>query len=549
MATLPCSSPNLHLSSMAPNSGAIPNPSEALIPTASKSTEGRASSLLQSCSSFSHLTQIHAQIIRSSLQQNHFLAAKLVSSSFSLGRHSYASRIFAQLRKPDLFLFNAMIKGFVSAAAHHEALLYYLILLQSGFSPDAFTLPLALKACSKLSAAAVEGRALHGHVVKFGLGFDVFVQTALLDLYGSCGEIADAVKTFDRMPERDVAAWNAMVSACARSGSVSLAEKVFDEMPLRNVSSWTAMIGGFLNSGDPVKAISAFRRMQLDGIQPDKMLIATILSAIAGIGSLSSGRWVSDYMKKNGILLDPFTGTALIDMYSKCGSIRDAMSVFRALRSKNTSCYNAMIFGLAVHGMGEEAIGIFKELERTKMEIDDLTMLAVLTACSHSGLVEEGMRYFRMMREAFSLEPKIKHYGSVIDLLGRAGRLEEAVELVGSIGVDFAVVGALAAACQKHRSTKLADRLAMRMTELSEESSGFLVWRASVHAANGEWEEAAEIRRVMKEKGREKGAGCSLIEVGDKFHWFVAADHTHPRSDEIYSKLDELYDVMKLLGA
>lgn len=348
------------------------------------------------------------------------------------------------------------------------------------------------------------------------------------------------------MTERDVVSWNAMVSAYARSGSILLAEKLFDEMPVRNVNSWTTIIGGLVDAGDPERALTAFRQMQLHGVKPDKMVVVAILSAISRLGYLSSGKWVHDYIKKNTIPVDAFVGTALIDMYSKSGSIRDARLVFQSTRFKNTSCYNAMIFSLAMHGLGEEAISVFEEMRRNGIEIDDVTMIAVLTSCSHSGLVEEGLKFFETMRELHGIEPGIKHHGCVVDLLGRAGRFAEAMEIVDAIEVDHIIVGTLAAACRTHGKTELAEEVAKRMSGLDADNSGFLVWRASVHAGKEEWEEAAEIRRWMKERRIEKGAGCSWIEVGEKLHWFAASDHSHPRSKQIYCRLDELYAVIRL---
>ncbi|PKU72209.1 putative pentatricopeptide repeat-containing protein At5g59200, chloroplastic [Dendrobium catenatum] len=540
----------LHVSNYPPhytcvdsNSNSNPNQLQLL---AKKSLESRASSLLQSCSSFSRLTQIQAHIIRNSLQQNHFLASRLLSSCFTLGCYSYASRIFGQLLSSDAFLFNAMIKGFASAGFHREVLHFYCMMLDYSYSfPSNFTFPLALKACSKL-ASIVEGRALHGHVLKLDHSSDIFIQTALVDLYGSCCEAEDARKVFDRMTKRDVVAWNAMVSAYVRSDSILLAEEMFEKMPVRNVNSWTTMIGGLLDLGDSRRALTTFRRMQLHGVKADKMAIVTILSAIADLGCLSSGKWVHKYIERNVIQIDVFVGTALIDMYSKSGSIKDAKLVFHAMRSKNTSCYNAMIFGLAVHGLGEEAIRVFEELRGSKMEIDDVTMIAVLTACSHSGLVEEGLRYFKMMKQEYDIYPKIKHYGCLIDLLGRAGRFMEAKKIVNSIQVDSVVLGTLASACRIHGNIELADELSTRISDLDPEYTGLLVWKANLLAAKNEWEEAAVFRRWMKEKGIVKGAGCSWIEFGDKVHWFVAGDYSHPRSSEIYSKLDELHNVIKL---
>lgn len=401
-----------------------------------------------------------------------------------------------------------------------------------------------LKACSKLLALK-QGKTVHAQILKLGFSLDVYTQTALLDFYGSCGEILAVRYLFDRMPERDVVCWNAVVASHVRCGLVDDAEEVFEVMPVRNVSSWTTMIGGFVQTGKSVEALALFHRMQMDGVKPDKMAVVTILSAIADLGVLDLGRWVHDYVEKNGIRIDAFVGTALIDMYSKCGSVRAARAVFDAIGSKTIICYNVMIMGFAIHGMGEEAIEVFKEAGQMGMGVNDTTMIAILSACSNSGLVDEGCRCFNLMKEDYGIEAKMEHYRCMIDILGRAGRFDEAMEIVGTKKADPLVLGMLASACRIHGNFELGDELAGRMSELDPTISELLVVKSNLCAADGRWEEAAAVRRSMKDIGMGKRPGCSWIEVNNVVHEFVAGDHLHPCSKEIYSKLAELNEKMK----
>ncbi|RZC57671.1 hypothetical protein C5167_004972 [Papaver somniferum] len=437
--------------------------------------ENQAFSWLQSCKNFKQMTQIHAHIIRNSIHQNNFVITKLVSYCFSSHNPCYATK----------------------------ALLYYIDMLSYGSKPNNFTYPFLLKACSKLFAFEV-GKVLHGHILKLGFDSDVYVQTSLLDLYGNCGDIVASRNVFDRMSERDVVAWNAMLVGYTRSGLVEIAEKLFSEMPARNVSSWTTMISGYVQVENSMKALEVFQEMQMNGVRPDKLTVITVLSAISNLGSLEMGKWVHDYVKSKEIEIDGFVGTSLIDMYSKCGSINEARDVFDKINQRTISCYNAMISGYAVHGLGEEAISVFREAERLRIGIDDVTMIGVLSACSHSGLVDLGYMYFDSMKKKYGIEPKVEHYGCIVDLLGRAGKFDEAMEIIESTEADIVLLGTLAFSCRIHGNLELGEELARRIYKLDPTNSGLMVLKSNLFAVEGKWEEAAGVRRSMKDKGIRK---------------------------------------------
>ncbi|KAI3944464.1 hypothetical protein MKW98_006625 [Papaver atlanticum] len=466
------------------------------------------------------MTQIHAHIIRNSIHQNNFVVTKLVSYCFSSHNPCYATKVFDQILEPNTILWNNMIKGFVHVSLYEQALLYYIDMLSYGSKPNNFTYPFLLKACSKLFAFE-EGKVLHGHILKLGFNSDVYVQTSLLDLYGSCGDIVASRNVFDRMSERDVVASNAMLVGYTRIGLVEIAEKLFSEMPVRNVSSWTTMISGYVQVENSVKALEVFQEMQMKGVRPDKLTVITVLSAISNLGSLEMGKWVHDYVKSKEIEIDGFVGTSLIDMYSKCGSINEARGVFDKINQRTISCYNAMISGYAVHGLAE----------RLRIGIDDVTMIGVLSACSHSGLVDLGYMYFDSMKEKYGIEPKVEHYGCIVDLLGRAGKFDKAMEIVESTEADIVLLG---------------EELARRVYKLDPTNSGLMVLKSNLFAVEGKWEEAAGVRRSMKDKGIRKKPGCSWIEVDNVVHKFFAGDDSHPFSKDIYAKLEELSEKLKL---
>ncbi|KAF6147185.1 hypothetical protein GIB67_009577 [Kingdonia uniflora] len=449
---------------------------------------------------------------------------------------------------PNSFLYNNMIKGFVDIGSYEDALTFYFQMLNNVYNrcnPNNFTFPFVLKACSKLTAFE-EGKVVHGQVLKLGFSSDVYVETSLVDMYGSCREVVYSKLLFDRMCKRDVVAWNAILASYTQCGVMECAKGLFEEMPVRNVSSWTTMIGGYIQIGDSKEALECFYKMQKHGMKPDKLTIMTVLSAVADLGSLEIGKRVHEYMDTNKIEIDGYVGTALIDMYSKCGNIQKARKVFDGIRSKNISCYNAMISCFGIHGLGDEALRVFREVERTRIGVDDVTMIAVLTACSHSGLVDMGCEIFNLMRKDYGIEPKMEHYGCMVDLLGREGRLDEAMGLIESIEPDIVLLGTLAFACRIHGNVELGEELARRMSELDPTNSGLLVLKSNLYAVEGRWKEAAGVRRLMMDKGIRKKPGTSWIEINNVVHEFVAGDASHSHSKKIYSKLLELSERMKL---
>lgn len=363
------------------------------------------------------------------------------------------------------------------------------------------------------------GEGIHGVVCKQEFELNSVVGNALMDMYVKC-ECLEAAK------------------------------RVFDEIPQRDIMSWTSMISGLVRCKRPKEALELFRIMQVSGVEPDKVVLATVLSACASLGALDYGRWVHEYIERRGIESDAHIGTAMVDMYAKCGCLDTALQTFHGMHNKNVYSWNALLGGLAMHGRGEEALDHFTQMVKAGMRPNEVTFLAVFSACCHSGLVEEGRRYFDDMTGVYNLAPKIEHYGCMVDLLGRAGLLREALDLVRAMPMqpDVLIWGAMLSACKAHGDVKLSRQILGNLLELRSHDSGVYVLLSNIFATNDRWEDATRLRRLMKAKGIRKAPGSSVVEVNGQTHEFLAGDSDHSQHGEIYVVLDILMKAVHLEG-
>ncbi|KAG6785471.1 hypothetical protein POTOM_011204 [Populus tomentosa] len=431
----------------------------------------------------------------------------------------YAVLAYTQMENPNVFVFNAMIKGFVQSYQPVQALELYVQMLRANVSPTSYTFPSLIKACGLVSQLRF-AEAVHGHVWRNGFDSHVFVQTSLVDLYSSMGRIEESVRVFDEMPERDVFAWTTMISGLVRN-------KRFRE------------------------ALGVFNEMAKHGIGPDEVTMATVISACAHLGALDLGKEIHYYIMQHGFNLDVYIGSALIDMYAKCGSLDRSLLMFFKLREKNLFCWNSVIEGLAVHGYAEEALAMFDKMEREKIKPNGVTFVSVLSACNHAGLIEEGRKRFASMTRDHSIPPGVEHYGCMVDLLSKAGLLEEALQLIRTMKLEPNAViwGALLSGCKLHRNLEIAQAAANKLMVLEPGNSGYYTLMVNMNAEVNRWGEAAKIRLTMKEQGVEKRCpGSSWIEMESQVHQFAASDKSHAASDGIYLLLAELDGQMKLAG-
>lgn len=478
-----------------------------------------------------------------------------------------------------MFVYNAMLRGYVACSAPAGCLEFYAGRMRpSGVLPTSFTFSSLFKACEMVAAAGL-GEGLHGLVWKCGCASHVFVQTGMLGFYAGCGRVGDARRVFDEMGERDgvawtamvavlaesgdmvsakglfegmgernLAAWNAMIAGYGRIGDVESAVMVFDQMPVRDMVSWTAMISCYSRSGRFVDAIEAYKGMKVARVVPDEVAVASVLSACAHLGSLEFGKEVHLFAAEEGYCADVHIGSALIDMYAKCGCIEKSLLVFFKLPEKNLFCWNSMIEGLAAHGLAEEALCLFGRMEKEEIKPNGVTFVSVLSACTHAGLVEEGCRRFQRMKDDYLILPEVEHYGCIVDLLSRAGLLEEAMSLVKSMNVEpnSIVWGALLGGCKLHGNMEIGRIAAKELMVLEPENSGYYSLLVSLYAEASQWLNVASIRCKMKQMRVQKSPGNSSIDIGGTVCEFVASDITHPLFEHVSFLLAGLDGQIKL---
>ncbi|KAL9241789.1 hypothetical protein vseg_015855 [Gypsophila vaccaria] len=389
---------------------------------------------LQNCTNPNHLSQIHTQLIKSptiSSPPNHLIATQLVRLYSSFRNLNYATSVFNQLNSPPVFAWNMIIRAHCASGFSKKGLTLFNVMVCDGVIPDKFTFPIVFKACSGVRNVSL-GSGVHGFAVKLGYyGRDLFVKNTLLDMYLKCGDLGCARKVFDEMSVRNVVSWTTMVSGLVAVGEVDDARGVFDRMPERNVVSWSAMINGYVASGRAQEAFELFAEMLEEGVVPNEFTLVMLLRACTELGSLRLGSWVHEYALKNGFELGVYLGTALVDMYSKCGSLDEARKVFKAMEERSLATWNSMITSLGVHGCGEEALLLFEQMIRQNVRPDAITFVGVLSACVRTKKVHEGLEYFSHMTGKCGILPVLEHYVCMFDLWRRAKMMAEIRYLKG----------------------------------------------------------------------------------------------------------------------
>lgn len=493
--------------------------------------------------------EFHAQIIKFGLDSNVFVQNALTHLYALHGRVDTARKIFDKSPKRDVVSWNALISGYNRTKRFEESCRLFSDMEKEDVTPTSVTLVSVLSACAKLKDLNF-GKRVHRYIEDNAIEPNLILGNALIDMHAACGDIGVALELFENMKVKDVISWTVIVSGYANLGLLDEARKLFNQMPERDFVSWTAMIDGYLQANRYKEALEIFREMQVANIRPDKYTMVSILTACANLGALDMGEWVRVYIDKNKIKTDVCVGNALIDMYAKCGSIESALEVFEKMTTRDKFTWTAMIVGLAINGHGEKALELFNEMLRAAITPDEVTYVGVLCACTHGGMVDKGGELFSNMKSKHGIVPNVAHYGCMVDLLGRAGLLKEAFEVIDSMPIkpNSVVWGALLGACRVHKNIKLAETAAKCLLDLEPENGAAYVLLSNIYAASGKWEDVRRIRSLMTGKGIKKTPGCSLIEMNGVIHEFVAGDQSHPQSDKIYSKLDEMAQELKFAG-
>lgn len=377
--------------------------------------------------------------------------------------------------------------------------------------------------------------------------------SSLINMYAKCGEINDARHLFDLMSVRDASSWNGLIAGYMKAGDLKAAEELFAVLPNRNIVSWTAMISGYSQNGLADRALALFEDMRQGGndVKPNWVTIASVLPACAHSAALEQGEQIHIYAAAMGFDTHPVVQIALVAMYAKCGSLVRARHCFDRIDKKDRDviAWNTLITAYASHGHGAEAVSSFEEMLRSGVRPNEITFIALLSGCSHSGLVDQGLRYFDCMRMVHSVEPRSEHYACIVDLLGRAGRLDEAKEMIDRMEIYAgpSIWGALLSACRVHRKLEIGEIAAKKLFVLEPENSGNYVLLSNMYAEFGRWEEVKKIRALLKDRGIRKSLSCSWIEINRKVNAFLCGDKSHPQATGIYMLL--LEDLPKKIKA
>lgn len=363
---------------------------------------------------------------------------------------------------------------------------------------------------------------------------------SMISGYVRLGDVKSAQCVFDQMPEKTVFTWTTMITGYSMIGDFKSAKSIFDQMPVRNVVSWNAMITGYVHNHMFDQALRIFSEMLMDGkCWPDQTTLISMLCACSHLGSLEHGKWIDSYIKINNLDLSISLGNALIDMFAKCGDIENAKVIFHKMSKRCIITWTTMVSGLAVNGQCIEALTLFNAMCLEGIKPDDVIFIALLSACTHGGLVEDGKRIFSQMVEKYDIEPRIEHYGCMVDLLGRAGQLEEAVRFVERMHLkpNAVIWATLLSSCKVHGNGDLLDIVTKRIMEQEPSNPSYLTLISNLSASLGHWKEALTYRVAMRMQGVEKLPGCSSIQVGNKVHEFLAKDTSHGERKDIYGVL------------
>ncbi|CAK9878571.1 unnamed protein product [Sphagnum jensenii] len=481
--------------------------------------------VLNACASVVTLEEgrhAHEQIIQSGCESNVFVGSSLVNMYAKCGSLEDAQRVFNRMPVRDVVCCNAMIYGHVKCGQGQKALEVFQLMQQEGLEPDPATFIGVLNACTSVLALD-EGRLAHEQVICSGYESDVSVSSSLVDMYAKCGSMEDAWRVFNMMPSHDVV-------------------------------SWTAMIQGHVKCGHGQKALELYQQMQREGVEADLHTFVAALNACASVAALEEGRDIEERIIQCGCECNVFVASSLIDMYAKCGSMEDAWRVFNKRPSHDLVSFNAMILGLVQCAQGEKVLELFQEMQQegvepdaiTFIDINDATFVCLLSTCNHASLVYEGLSYFDSMGSVYSISTTVEHYTCIVDLLGRSGHLQEALDLIQTMPFqpNAAVWMALLSSCRIHSDVGMGEHIAKQALEADPGNAAGYVLLSNIYAAAGKWDLRANIQQQRKERGMKKNLGRTWIEVNNKVHTFVVDDQDHPCMLEIHAELERLSEHM-----
>lgn len=461
--------------------------------------------------------QLQGLVVKSSFRSNICVTNAILDMYGKCGDVLGASRVFDEMVRRDAVSWNAIIAAHGQNENKDDTLSCFISMLRSRMEPDEFTYGSVLRACAGRHSLN-HGMEIHSRIIKSGMGMNLFIGGALVDMYTKCGMMAEAEKIHHRIEHTMV--------------------------------SWNAIISGFSLLKQNEDAQRFFSRMLEIGAKPDNFTYATVLDTCANLATVGLGKQIHAQIIKHELQSDVYVTSTLVDMYAKCGNMQDSHLMFKKARKRDLVTWNAMISGYANYGLGEDALRIFDNMQLENVEPNHVTFVSVLRACGHIGHAEKGSYYFRTMVSDYGLEPQLEHYSCMVDIIGRSGQVDEALGLIQDMPFepDDVIWRTLLSICKLHGDVQVAEIAANSIWQLDPQDSSTYVLLSNIYAEAGMWGEVSKMRKMMRYNGMKKEPGCSWIEVKDEVHAFFVGDKAHPRSKEVYDRLDLLVAEMMRVG-
>ncbi|KAJ4848089.1 hypothetical protein Tsubulata_026733 [Turnera subulata] len=458
-------------------------------------------------------------------------------------------RMESQGLVPNLVTWTSLLSSHARSGYHEEALELFGLMRMRGVGVNAEALAVVLSTCGEL--CALDGAmVIHGYVIKGGFEDYSFVKNALIGVYGKGGDVNGVWNLFLEIENKTIVSWNALIASLAESGLSDEAFEILDELlgsegcglSRPNVITWGAVIGVFASKGRGDASLELFRKMLFAKVRANAVTISTVLSVCAEFASLNRGREIHGYVIRASMDKNISVENGLVNMYTKCGSLKEGHLVFQAIEMKDLISWNSMIMGYGMHGLAGNAIKTFEQMVKSGYKPDAVTFTAVLSACSHGGLVSEGHRLFYQMEKEYKVEIQMEHYACMVDLLGRAGLLQEASEIMKNMAMEpnVCVWRALLNSCRMHKNTAIAEETASHIFNLNPEMVGSYMLLSNIYAGGDRWEDAARVRTSARRRGLNKNPGQSWIEVKKNVYMFIAGKNVQEGLDEVYRVLQEL---------
>ncbi|KAI3919294.1 hypothetical protein MKW98_030430 [Papaver atlanticum] len=478
--------------------------------------------ILSSCSRLGLIRQgesIHGFVIRRCLDPDlDTVGSSLLEMYASCGKLKSCQSAFKVMRDKTIVLWNTIIAVYARNGLSEEALDIFVQLHLKGLLPDSFTIASSLSACGEIGFSKL-GIQIHGHVSKTGLDSNEYVHNALIDMYCKCGYVDNAYMKFNEMEPKTVITWN-------------------------------SMINGFALNGNSVEAVSLLDLMYFQGLEMNEVTFLGAIQACSHLGYLEKGKWFHNKLITCGLEMEFHVDSALIDMYSKCGDLAMAKAVFDNMLEKSVVTWTAMIAGYGIHGRVETSIALFHQMVDLGIQPNNVTFMSILSACSHGGFVDEGKFYFDLMIKHFNIEPELRHYVYMVDLLSRAGDIENAFEFIKSMPVppSASIWGALLNGCRIHKRMDMIESVQKNILELEPDNSGYYILLSNTYAEGGNLDEFRRLRSKMRNIGLRKTPGYSTLETNQKIYRFGAGETSHSQMKEVYRLLEDLRLLAKEQG-